>query len=152
MKSIFNVTVLCYGLIQTCLCEKILYPHPITQIAKLMGPTRGPPGSCRSQMGPMLAPWTLLSGKIYKNTRVVDISPPCYSLNDLRVLSIFRHMISLCNFWSQVHESKHYFTGWVNKLWCLNQTKCSNFWQCHFQYNKWDYLEQFYNVPSIKAG
>ena len=27
-----------------------------------MGPTRGPPGSCRPQMGPMLATWTLLSG------------------------------------------------------------------------------------------
>ena len=27
-----------------------------------MGPTWGPPGSCRSQMGPMLAPWTLISG------------------------------------------------------------------------------------------
>ena len=26
------------------------------QIAKFMGPTRGPPGSCRPQMGPMLAP------------------------------------------------------------------------------------------------
>ena len=26
-----------------------------------MGPTWGPPGSCRPQMGPMLAPWTLLS-------------------------------------------------------------------------------------------
>ena len=34
----------------------------ITQIAKFMGPTRGPPGSCRPQMGPMLTPWTLLSG------------------------------------------------------------------------------------------
>ena len=32
------------------------------QITKFMGPTWGPPGSCRSQMGPMLAPWTLLSG------------------------------------------------------------------------------------------
>ena len=27
-----------------------------------MGPTWGPPGSCQPQMGPMLAPWTLLSG------------------------------------------------------------------------------------------
>ena len=27
-----------------------------------MGPTWSPPGSCRPQMGPMLAPWTLLSG------------------------------------------------------------------------------------------
>ena len=33
----------------------------VTQIAKFMGPTWGPPGSCRPQMGPMLAPWTLLS-------------------------------------------------------------------------------------------
>ena len=32
------------------------------QIAKFMGPTWGPPGSCRPQMGRMLAPWTLLSG------------------------------------------------------------------------------------------
>ena len=27
-----------------------------------MGPTWGPPGSCRPQMGPMMAPWSLLSG------------------------------------------------------------------------------------------
>ena len=33
------------------------YPDSI-----FMGPTWGPPGSCRPQMGPMLAPWTLLSG------------------------------------------------------------------------------------------
>ena len=33
------------------------------QIKQFMGPTWGPPGSCRPQMGPMLAPWTLLSGK-----------------------------------------------------------------------------------------
>ena len=35
-----------------------------SQIAKFMGPTWGPPGSCRPQMGPMLAPWTLLSGMV----------------------------------------------------------------------------------------
>ena len=33
-----------------------------SHIARFMGPTWGPPGSCRPQMGPMLAPWTLLSG------------------------------------------------------------------------------------------
>ena len=36
-----------------------------TQIMKFMGPIWGPPGSCRPQMGPMLAPWTLLSGKSF---------------------------------------------------------------------------------------
>ena len=33
-----------------------------SQIASFMGPIWGPPGSCRPQMGPMLAPRTLLSG------------------------------------------------------------------------------------------
>ena len=33
-----------------------------SQIAKFVGPTWGPPGSCWPQMGPMLTPWTLLSG------------------------------------------------------------------------------------------
>ena len=43
----------------------LLWPSDtrIPQIAKFMGPTWGPPGSCRPQMGPMLAPWTLLSGQ-----------------------------------------------------------------------------------------
>ena len=36
-----------------------------SQISKFMGPTWGPPGSSRPQMGPMLAPWTLLSGLIH---------------------------------------------------------------------------------------
>ena len=31
-------------------------------IARFMGPTWGPPGSCRPQVGPILAPWTLPSG------------------------------------------------------------------------------------------
>ena len=33
-----------------------------SQIAKFMGPSWGPPGFCRPQMGPMLAPWILQSG------------------------------------------------------------------------------------------
>ena len=32
------------------------------RIAKFMGTTWGPPGSCQPQMSLMLAPWTLLSG------------------------------------------------------------------------------------------
>ena len=43
-------------------CQLFHENHDMSQIAKLMGPTWGPPGSCRPQMGPMLAPWTLLSG------------------------------------------------------------------------------------------
>ena len=35
-----------------------------TLIARFMGPTWGPSGAIRTQVGPMLAPWTLLSGKV----------------------------------------------------------------------------------------
>ena len=38
-----------------------LFPA-ITLIARFMGPTWGPPGSCRPQVDPMLVPWTLLCG------------------------------------------------------------------------------------------
>ena len=34
----------------------------ISQRARFMGPTWGPPGSCRPQVGPMLALWLMLSG------------------------------------------------------------------------------------------
>ena len=44
-----------------CLYHKE-YTHVSTQIARFMGPTWDPPGCCRPQMSPMLAPWTLLSG------------------------------------------------------------------------------------------
>ena len=35
-----------------------------TQIARFIGPTWGPPGSCQPQVGPMLAPSTLQSGSL----------------------------------------------------------------------------------------
>ena len=41
-----------------------------THLAKFMGPTWGPPGSCRPQMGPMLALWTLLSGYVIIYTEI----------------------------------------------------------------------------------
>ena len=44
-----------------CMCVRE-WPRKCTQIANFMGPTWGPPGSCRPQMGSMCAPWTLLSG------------------------------------------------------------------------------------------
>ena len=40
-----------------------------TRIAKLLGPTWGPPGSCWSQMSPMLSQWTLLSGHTFDLNR-----------------------------------------------------------------------------------
>ena len=38
----------------------------ITLITRFMGPTWGPTGANRTQVGPILATWTLLSGKLMK--------------------------------------------------------------------------------------
>ena len=62
----------------------------LSQIAKLMGPTWGPPGSCRPQMGPMLAPWTLLSGVVYKPTCIID-STNIHLFMIIHVLSTFHN-------------------------------------------------------------
>ena len=43
----------------------------ITQIARLMGPTWDLPGADRTQVGPMLAPSTLLSGYVHDSSCVV---------------------------------------------------------------------------------
>ena len=45
----------------------------LSQIARFMGPTWGPPGPCRPQMGPMLAPWTLLSGLLWLRVFLTSI-------------------------------------------------------------------------------
>ena len=48
-------------------------PRPlnnITQIARFMGPTWDPPGDDSTQVGPMLAPWTLLSGYIASSLQI----------------------------------------------------------------------------------
>ena len=55
--------------------------HITSQIAKFMGPTRGPPGPCRPQMGPLLVLGTLVSG-IVTFTHIV--------------ITDRRHLIHLC--------------------------------------------------------
>ena len=53
------------GIMKTLGCRRFVATP--SQIARLMGPTWGPSGSCRPQMGPMLATWTLLSGLLSSN-------------------------------------------------------------------------------------
>ena len=56
-----------------CPGEELTLPEPLlpckwcvyTLITRFMGPTWGPSGADRTQMGPILAPWTLPSGYIY---------------------------------------------------------------------------------------
>ena len=56
-----TIMIICHVIICARLSFRLFFLI-ISQIARFMGPTWGPPGSCRPQMGPMLAPRTLLSG------------------------------------------------------------------------------------------
>ena len=47
----------------------------LSLIARFMGPTWGPSGADRSEMGPMLAPWTLLSWALWPFFTVTIIRP-----------------------------------------------------------------------------
>ena len=72
-----------------------------TQIAKFMRPTWGAPGSCRPQMGPMLAPWTLLSGRCSKFT----VSPACHNhYGDVTMGTIASQITSLTIVYSTVQS------------------------------------------------
>ena len=67
------------------------------QIARFMGPTWGPTGSCRPQMGPMLAPWTLLSGynfvwiQLFMHSQISILAYPI-SARNRRTVTQWRHM------------------------------------------------------------
>ena len=55
----------------------------LSQITRFMGPTWGPPGSCRPLMGPTLAPWTLLSGVFFGMASVAwdgEVASQCTTL------------------------------------------------------------------------
>ena len=57
----FNQSLLVKG---STLMKKYGPAHEYTLIARFMGPTWGPSGADRTQVGPMLAPWTFLSGYV----------------------------------------------------------------------------------------
>ena len=51
--------------------------HTLLPDSKVHGSTWGPPGSRRPQMGPMLAPWTLLSGLVTRKGFYEAIQRTC---------------------------------------------------------------------------
>ena len=65
-----------------------------------MGPTWGPPGCCRPQMGPMMAPWTLLSGMIswfqYEITVTFKSNIPCHGLIATQLYAVVLWLAAYC--------------------------------------------------------
>ena len=82
--------------------------HTLPQIARFMGPTWGPSGSDRTQVGPMLATWTLLSGTTLKIIRYCAGNNtlnfiPHYSLQtDFRFTLLDEHLINTVHFYQHI--------------------------------------------------
>ena len=49
--------------------QTVYYEMNASPDSKIHGANMGPLGSCRPQMGPMLAPWTLLSGSLHAGNK-----------------------------------------------------------------------------------
>ena len=135
------------------LTKKQIYDHPMyslgiwsdwpylnlcVQIAKFMGPTWGPPGSCRPQMGPLLAPWILLSGWVI----VVKVTAVSLTAGFRRVTANGAYEINLKeldkinqypnptnthsvhNHWGVWYTSRSQNTYWISRLsWCQIQRR-----------------------------
>ena len=106
-------------------------------IAKIMGPTWDPPGSCRPQMGPMLAPWAMLSGRaiawlsaahevIMKDMGKIERNPTTmkHSQTMLVTYSIFGDSrdVRWCN--GYLSSKVRLFRLKTLFLWCIIQTFC----------------------------
>ena len=66
----------------------------LSLIARFMGPTWGPPGADGTQVGPMLAPWTLLSGMFVGRVLNTNVTWNVFKLLEKRVtwrLNLFRY-------------------------------------------------------------
>ena len=100
----------------------------LSQIAKFMGPTWGPPGSCRPQVGLILALWTLLSGYI---CATFDISP---TVSSVEMLLTWLTIVLLSGFASLL-EAISLIPSWVPNQWSVKSMLC------------WDQGRKQQNVP-----
>ena len=63
-------------------------------IARFMGPTWGPPGSYRPQLGPMLAPWSLLSG-LRLEWNEISLSVSTYAVPKMILIVSIRQLVTI---------------------------------------------------------
>ena len=97
----------------------------MSQIARFMGPAWGLPGADRTQVGPMFAPWTLLSGVIcdiqLPSWREWSGSSHLHHISHYYILNFIEsviqqkvrykqdiHLLVLLIFWLYTQERKHF--------------------------------------------
>ena len=89
--------------------DVLMYPI-LTLIARFMGPAWGPSEADRTQVGPMLAPWTLLSGKKYWGvwSQRACISKTRIVSKNLGIKHIFRFVVEFTSIVSIIRINSTY--------------------------------------------
>ena len=99
---------------QICIVEWSLY-QITTLIVKIMGRTWGPSGADRTQVGPMLAPWTVLSwyGTSKRSVCVLTATQANgYEIRSDEITPAYVHSIFNIKINSSLHD-----LIWINRCW-----------------------------------
>ena len=96
-----------------------------TLTAMFMGPTRGPPGADRTQVGPMLAPWTLLSGYVQVLWHV-SVSVSWYSRPAISPYSIYSYLADSVVLFPIVWDAFYFFFPHSMVLFCFQHISDSS--------------------------
>ena len=64
-EDLVAINFFCGGFILKWVADPWLHNTVPALVARFIGPTWDPPGSCQPQVGPMWASWTLLSGRMF---------------------------------------------------------------------------------------
>ena len=87
-----------------------MLPSKRTQLARFMGQTWGASGADRTQVGPMLAPWTLLSGDVFNGDRPINVLQNTLSYMHI-VLLDFSLLRLNCRFCCKIIYMSHSYSS-----------------------------------------
>ena len=117
-----------------------------------MGPTWGPPGSCRPQMGPMLAPWTSLSGWL-----LVPPAAMILSVQEEGVLVFHEendrlklHVPSQC--WVMTGNVYSVPSLYLNKCWNVFNWTVRNKLQWHGNQTMKTFIQNSFEISPVKCS
>ena len=100
-----------------------------------MGSSWGPPGSCRSQMGPMLAPWTLLWGNMNSlSAAIVEVAKTIVFHHIMFRITVEIQQVVVVSMFRTVY----WWIAWT--LMCLQN-----------QLLVWDFHSSFSNIPNASS-
>ena len=109
------------------------HPHKHTLIARFMRSTWGPPGDDRTQMGPILAPFTLLSGHLFSSSQAAS-----YLQGSIMIRFLPRPTCTVTSFYwiHPWHMHSSYLSNGMLKRWL----------KCKMPNSSWYGLEHAYKI------